>query len=58
MAAAPSASQPPFVAAARAELATELGAPEEAWLSQPENLRPTRARTTAASSAPTLTATQ
>ena len=38
MAAAPSASQPPFVAAARAELATELGAPEEAWLSQPENL--------------------
>ena len=38
MAAAPSASQPPFVAAARAELASELGAPEEAWLSQPENL--------------------
>ena len=38
MAAAPSAPQPPFVAAARAELATELGAPEEAWLSQPENL--------------------
>jgi hypothetical protein len=43
MAAAPSASQPgasqpPFVAAARAELASELGAHEEAWLSQPENL--------------------
>ena len=30
--------QPPFVAAARSELASELGAHEEAWLSQPENL--------------------
>ena len=32
------AGQPPFVAAARSELASELGAHEEAWLSQPENL--------------------
>ena len=32
------AAQPPFVAAARAELASELGAHEEAWLAQPENL--------------------
>jgi len=30
--------QPPFVAAARAQLASELGEQEEAWLAQPENL--------------------
>ena len=30
--------QPPFVAAVRAQLASEIGAHEEAWLAQPENL--------------------